>query len=648
MVGTVLPAADWAMRASPVVTVHAAAPVSGAGAPRSRTLVVWCPDWPAVAAAKQAGHPATGPAAVFHANRVQTCTAAARAEGVRIGMRRRDAQSRCPDLLVLSADPTTSARLFEPVVAAVEAIAPGVEVLRPGMVACPAKGPARYFGSEDAAAERIVDAVEALDVECRIGIADVLPVAVLAARCSTLVPVGGAEAFCAALPIAELARDPAIAPPERAQLVDLLIRLGISTAGAFAALPEGKVATRFGADGLIAHRLAKGLAERGLSRRQIGTELAIEQCCDPPLDRVDTAAFAARALAERFHVRLAGAGLACTRLAITATTDTGARLSRVWRCARPLTAAETADRLRWQLDGWLTAGRRLPAGDQAGDPTGELAGESTGPGAITTLRLEPVEAIGAGLVQYGLWGSDGQDEHRAGWAFARIQGLLGQEAILAPVLSGGRGPAERVTLVPWGQERVPERDPAAPWPGSLPAPSPTRLVAGEHGRVTVRDLDGHPVAITVRGLLTAAPDSIEGHRLPSGGVDPVRGWAGPWLLDERWWTGGVATGGADGGVVRVGTVLNGSAAGAAVAAAGAAPDRATITRRMTGMAAGWRPSGSGAPIATGTPIATGRPRPPEAAGPQPPGAWLQVLPESGSPLLLRYGLDGWRLEGVYD
>src|SRR6185436_15020928 len=107
-----------------------------------------------------------------------------------------------------------------------------------------------------------------------------------------------------------------------------------------------------GADGLQAHLLAKGLGERGLSRRQIPEELMVVQVCDPPLERVDTAAFVARALAERFHARLADAGLACTRLVITAVTDRDATLTRVWRCAAPLTPAATADRLRWQLDGW--------------------------------------------------------------------------------------------------------------------------------------------------------------------------------------------------------------------------------------------------------------------------------------------------------
>nr|WP_240188740.1 DNA polymerase Y family protein [Nakamurella flavida] len=501
-------------------------------------MVLWCPDWPAVAAARQAGVPTTGPVAVFHANRVRACTAAARAEGIRIGQRRRDAQSRCPELVVLAADPDRDARLFAAVPDAVESVAPGVEILRAGLLACSVRGPARYFGSETAAAERIVDIVEALDIECRVGVADVLSVAVLAARASAIVPIGGSAEFCAPLPVGELARDPAIAPPERAQLVDLLIRLGLTTVGSFAALPEAKVATRFGVDAVAAHRLARGVAERGLSRRSIPEDLTVEQECDPPLDRVDTAAFAARALAERFHARLADAGLACTRLAITARTESGAELTRTWRCARPLTAAATADRLRWQLDGWLTAGRtrRAPGGGPAGPlPVGGQgdAEDSGGPGAITLLRLDPIEAVGAGLIQYGLWGSDGQDDQRAGWALARVQGLLGPESVLTPTLSGGRSPGERVTLVPWGEEKIPSRDPAAPWPGAVPSPSPTRLPPAGPRPVRVLDHHGDEVVVDDRGRLSGPPVWIGLDDLP---VQDIASWAGPWLVDERWWS----------------------------------------------------------------------------------------------------------------
>jgi len=581
------------------------------GAAIRRTLVVWCPDWPAVAAARLAGHPVSDPVAVFHANRVQACTTAARNEGVHLGQRRRDAQSRCPDLHITRADPDRDARLFEPVAAAVETIAPGVEILRQGLIACSARGPARYFGSEIAAAEKIVDIVEALDVECRVGVADVLEVAVLAARSSTIVPPSGSAQFCAPLPITELARDPAISPPERAALTDLLVRLGITTIGAFAALPEVKVATRFGADAVLAHRLARGLAERGVSRRQIPDELTVEQVCDPPLDRVDTAAFAARALADRFHTLLADAGLACTRLAITADTERGTRLSRIWRCAKPLTAAATADRLRWQLDGWLTSGRTARPGELTED------GYPQGPGAITRLTLEPVEAIGAGLIQYGLWGSDGQDDQRAGWAFARVQGLLGPESVLTPVLSGGRGPADRIALVPWGEEKTAPRDPSAPWPGAVPAPSPTRLALSDPETVTVLDRGGQPVVFTGRGLLTGSPCWIDHH----GERQHIDAWAGPWVLDEQWWTAGKRP--ADGG--RAGPPSTPSTLGTE----------------------GWSQARSYSATAY---EADRRPNPAAILVNRPTRyqARMQVVTDTGVAMLMRFGAAGWQLEGVYD
>jgi protein ImuB len=283
------------------------------------------------------------------------------------------------------------------------------------------------------------------------------------------------------------------------------------------------------------------MAERGVSRRQIPQELIIEQVCDPPLDRVDTAAFAARALAERFHAGLADAGLACTRLSITAVTERDTRLSRIWRCAAPLTAAATADRLRWQLDGWLTAGRTALAG--RGNPganiaNGDVAG--SGPGAISKLILEPIEAIGAGRIQYGLWGSDGQDDQRAGWAFARVQGMLGPESVLSPVHSGGRSAADRVILVPWGDERVSARNPADPWPGSMPAPSPTRVPhpgsESEPESVVLLDNEGKPIQLTGRGALTGSPVWLQSTNSTSLNPHHIEAWAGPWLLDERWWS----------------------------------------------------------------------------------------------------------------
>jgi protein ImuB len=479
----------------------------------TRVVVLWCPDWPVVAGAAAEGLAAQTPAAVVAANRVMACSSAARAQGGRRGQRRREAQGRCPELAVLTDDPDRDARAFEPVVAAVEALAPGVEVVRSGLVAVPVRGPTRYFGSEPAVAERIVDVVVAqAGVECQIGIADGLFAATLAAHRGLLVPPGGSAGFLAPLSITELHQ---LTGVDRTALVDLLHRLGLRTLGAFAALPVDDVASRFGLDGVRAHRLAHGLDERPLARRDPPANLTVTRRFDPPLDRVDAAAFASREPAEQLHAALAARGLACVRLGVGAGTEAGEELHRVWRCAEPLTAAGIADRVRWQLDGWLSCRDRPSAG-------------------ITLLQLIPEEVIGGQALQRGLWGESGEDDERAGRALVRVQAMLGPETVFTAVIGGGRDPTDRVRQVPWGDDPAPARDVDPPWPGRLPAPSPSRVPTCPLPAEVLDDA-GDVVGVSGRGRLTSVP-----HRIAVEGDPPRRvlSWAGPWPVEERWWEPG--------------------------------------------------------------------------------------------------------------
>src|ERR671915_358143 len=293
-----------------------------------RMVVVWCPDWPVVAA----GAPPDIPAAVVHANRVVACSEAARAEGVRPGLRRREAQGRCPELELLAHDPARDARAFEPVLAAVEQLTPWVEVLQPGECAFPARGAARYHGGEPALAVTVTAAVHAalggrgqprlvdhrrseggLDLDqrglCRVGIADGTFAAGLAARHQAIVPPGGSRAFLAPFPVAAL---------DRPDLADLLVRLGLRTLGDLAALPAADLATRFGPEGARAARLAAGLDEHPKGARRPPPDLRVSAELDPPADRVDIAAFTAKTLADDLVARLDHLGLSCTRLRIEA------------------------------------------------------------------------------------------------------------------------------------------------------------------------------------------------------------------------------------------------------------------------------------------------------------------------------------------
>ncbi|MFI5896078.1 DNA polymerase Y family protein [Actinoplanes sp. NPDC051513] len=419
-----------------------------------RTLLVWCPDWAVVAAEIVDGVDGSGPVVVLRENRVVACSEAARQEGVRQGLRRREAQSRCPRLVVVEDDPGRDARAFEPVVAAVEEVAVGVEVIRPGACALAARGPARYFGGEEAAAERIVEQIaEACAVESQVGIADGVFAAGLAARDGRVVAPGETAAFLAGMPIDAL---------ERRELVDLLKRLGVKTLGGFAGLPAGDVLSRFGFDGALAHRLASGRDHRPLAVRQPPPDLDVAGTYDEPLARVDVAAFAGKVLAERLHEKLAAHGLACTRLGIEAVTADGQELHRVWRHDGTLTAAAIAERVRWQLDGWLTGARR-------GTATRPTAG-------LVRLRLIPDGVLVHLGLQPGLWGDAGADRERAHRAFSRVQGLLGPEALVTPVLGGGRSADDQIRLVPWGDEREVAR-PAAAHTEPVPEISTVPLLA---------------------------------------------------------------------------------------------------------------------------------------------------------------------------
>ncbi|BEL09039.1 DNA polymerase Y family protein [Actinoplanes sichuanensis] len=526
-----------------------------------RTLLVWCPDWPVVAAEIVAGVVASEPVAVFAGNRVLACSEAARREGVRRGLRRRDAQGRCPQLVVVEHDPGRDARAFEPVVAAVEEVVAGVEVLRPGVCAAAVRGPARYFGGEEAAAERVVEQVaQACAVESQIGIADGVFAAGIAARTGRVVEAGESRAFLSPVPIAAL---------EEPQLTDLLKRLGVVTLGDFAALPPGDVLTRFGFEGALAHRLASGADVRPLAVRKPPPDLAVEETYDETLDRVDVAAFAGRVLAERLHERLAAHGLACTRLGIEAVTADGQELVRVWRHDGMLTSAAIAERVRWQLDGWLTGARR----GQTPKPTSGLV----------RLRLVPDGVLAHVGLQPGLWGETGAGRERAHRAFSRVQGLLGPGSVLTAVLGGGRSSDDQVRLVPWGDEREPERPaaeqtepipgidtvplldqsavpvettpgftmievgrkkrrvrarpaPLPPWPGRMPRPAPA-VVLAHPLPAAVYDETGAPVGVSARLELTGDPTIL---RIDRRQPVAITGWAGPWPVDERWWAPGEA------------------------------------------------------------------------------------------------------------
>jgi len=134
--------------------------------------------------------------------------------------------------------------------------------------------------------------------------------------------------------------------------------------------------------------------------------------------------------------------------------------------------------------------------------------------------------------QPGFFGGASAADIRAARSFVRVQERLGIEAVLLGRIQGGRDPAEQATLLPWGSPEAGAAATGAPWPGRLPAPSPTRVLRAPR-RVEVIDAGGLALEVSGRGLLNGEPArlSVEG-----GPWQPVTAWAGPWPVTERWWS----------------------------------------------------------------------------------------------------------------
>lgn len=501
-----------------------------------RMGVVWCPDWPVVAW----GVPLDEPAVVVVGNRVVASSPAARLEGVALGQRRRDAQSRCPDVAVLERDIDREVRLFEPIAVALEGITPRVEVAGPGLVGFPTRGPSRFFGGDESLSARIVDDVTPVLAgrgEARVGVADGVFAARLAARSReaaagpVIVPVGESRTFLDGFSITAL---------DQPVLTDVLARLGLDTLGAFGRLEAGDVVGRFGRPGQLAHRLARGEDDHPPDLRRPAPDLAVTWIFEPPAERIDRCAFAAKALADELHAALTSDGLACIRVAIEAETDNGEEHMRLWRHEGALSAAALADRARWQLDGWLgMAARRAPDVNQIAE---------TGHG-IRRLTLIPDEVVPASGRQLNFWGGRAERADDVTRVVARLQGMLGAEAVSVPEWRGGRGPTDQITLIPaaavdLGEERL-AADPSwvgeKPWPGRIPDPAPTNVLV-EPIEVDVIDAVGRPVTVSGRGELSSPPEVL---RIPPPDTGrrndrrsrphQVTGWAGPWPTEERWW-----------------------------------------------------------------------------------------------------------------
>jgi protein ImuB len=479
-----------------------------------RALVLWSPNWSVTASYRDDSLPEVVPGvpvAVLHKGLVTESSPEAREAGVKRGMRRRDAHLMCPALVLVAGNEERDRQAFDRVLIDLAQCVPDHALLAPGLVAFHARGLAGFYGSEEAAARMLCEALVASEslATARVGIADDLFSAVIAARHTTSdyplhsVEVGQSEEFLSDVPVAALEDD---------ATVSLLLRLGVSTLGGFVALGLDAIRDRLGTEGERLYHLARGAGNEFLSMSGAPVDPVTRIELPEALVSVDQVGFALRVPVEKYANTLRGAGVVCTQVTITLGFDNATTHERVWRHPRFFSSADLVDRVRWQLEQCFK--------DQHND-------DSAFPLALAWVAVEALDPEELSAHEPGLWGQgpDAKVHH----VLSRVQSMVGSGGVLMASPRVARVAAETQVLMPWGDSSV-EQEAPGPLPGALPSPLPATVFRHPQ-EVALLGVEGDAVTIGDHQALSTPPHAMV---LGSRRV-VVQSWAGPWPVWEKWW-----------------------------------------------------------------------------------------------------------------
>ncbi len=475
--------------------------------------------------------------AVFEGNgnaaRVIAASRRAREKGVRAGMTLPQARAILPALLARGRDGESERAAQETLLEVADTFSPRVEDGGPGEVyvdltgtpSLESKGttggskvqspkskgvdallplpPGEGRGEGETSAElrlahSMIAAVEKAGLPSKVGIGTSKLSARVAANLPdspTVVPEGEEAAFLAPLSLHRLA-------PEL-DTAATLERWGIRSIGDLAKLPEGEVASRLGELGRALHATARGVDPRPLMPRVPPIVLTEGLDLEWPLATLEPFLFLGRAALDRLVARLEFQALACTRLDMALKLDPDGHDVRSIRLPAPTRDVKTLLTLvRLELE--------------ARPPGAPVAGFS--------FTAEPDQPRRA---QLALFGAPALSPDRLATAIAKLAALLGADRVGSPRSVDGHRP-DRFALA-----------------GYAPPPPPelARKPAAGRGLLAVRVLRP-PLPLEVESL--ESPDRVETLQLLSlktsspDATPPISGSvkvaAGPWSLEEGWWT----------------------------------------------------------------------------------------------------------------
>lgn len=435
--------------------------------------------------------------------RVVAATRRARQGGVRPGMTLPQARALMPGLLARGRDRECERAAREALLEVAGRLSPRVEEGDEGLIWIDLTGlPAlpRAADGERQLAQAVAAEAERAGLPVRIGIAGSKLASRVAAglpRSPVVVRPGEEAAFLAPLPLARLA-------PE-IELAQRLERWGLRSVGDLAGLPPADVASRLGEEGERLQRIARGLDPTPLVPREPPPELREGMELEWPLTTLEPFLFLARAALDRLGQRLAGSGLGCLRLGLSLRLEPSGHDERVIALPAPTRDAKTL----------LTLVR--------------LDLEKRPPGAAVSAFAFTAWPDAPRPGQLSLFGPPDLSPERLATTLARLFALLGPDRVGSPRPLDAHRP-EGFVLVPYAPPPAPLVPPPPPTARGLLAvrvlrpPLPLEVLTREDAGIA------GPRPIELRAVV--GEETTRRPRL----TGPVRVAAGPWRLDEGWWT----------------------------------------------------------------------------------------------------------------
>ncbi|HXO22041.1 MAG TPA: DNA polymerase Y family protein [Thermoanaerobaculia bacterium] len=441
-----------------------------------------------------------------NAARVMAATRLARDAGVRPGATLPQARALCPKLVARARDEECERAAEDALLEAAEAFSPRIEDCGGGVAFLDVDGIGRHFpgpSPELDLGRALVAAAAAVGLPARAGIASSKLAARIAAglpETPVIVPGGEEAAFLAPLPLARLA-------PE-VEIAATLERWGIRSIGDFARLPKSRVASRLGANGRELHSTARGIDPHPLIAREPPPSFEEGMNLEWPLVSLEPFLFVGRSALERLCQRLGARGLACIRLELALQLEPDGRAERAIDLPAPSRDPRT-----------LLTLIRLDL--EARPPGAPVAG--------FTFRAHPDRPREA---QLSLYGPAALSPDKLATTLARLFALLGPGRVGSPRLVDGHLP-ERFALAEYAPPPPP---PVRREPRTGRGLLAVRVLRPPLGlEVIVEETAAGREAAPIE--LRAAVHDVNGEEAKRPKVQGrVKVAAGPWGLEEEWWT----------------------------------------------------------------------------------------------------------------